>query len=551
MTDEATTPLPPPAPAGLADGGWPLPTRRSAAVAGAIGAAVALGVGQLASGLFDVTPSPVLAVGGEFVDRFAASLKELAVALFGTNDKAALVTGTVVLSLVLGALTGIGARRRRWLPVAVLGGFGAVGALAQVTDPQPVGPVAWIIAALSVAAGVGATWFLLDRAGAIAGAAAAAPGAASGRSGGPDGDAGVAAAPVGVARRRFIGAAGALAVVAGASAAIGRSLVQRDVVGEAKARIRLPRPLRRQRIPDSQPFTVPGASTYVTSNEDFYRIDTALSAPEVDIDGWRLRFDGMVDQPFELTYEELLALPSVEVPVTLQCVSNEVGGDLVGNAVWQGVPLADLLERAGLAPGAEQVFSHSVDGWTCGFPTEAIDGDRVALVAYAMNGEPLPVAHGFPARLVVAGLYGYVSATKWLERIELTTWDGADGYWVPRGWSKEGPIKLASRIDVPRSGTKVAADAVVLGGVAWRPDVGVRAVEVSIDGGPWQEADLGAVASANTWVTWRLATDLDPGGHAARVRAIDAEGRTQTAEVAEPAPDGATGLHEVRFEVMS
>lgn len=516
--------------------GDPVASVATAATAGALGAGVALATGQLISGVLGVVPSPVLAVGGEFVDQFAASLKELAVRLFGTNDKAALVIGTIVLSLALGALVGVGARRRRWLPVVVLGGFGIVGALAQITDPRAVGAVAWLIAAASVIAGVGTTWFLLDRATSLA---RAIPGPEK-----------TETAPVVAARRRFLGAAAAVGALAAAASIVGRSLVQRDVVADAARRVRLRPPRRPKPVPAAQPFRVPGASRYVTPTDDFYRIDTALSAPQVDIDGWRLRFDGMVDDPFELTYAELLELPSVEVPVTIQCVSNEVGGDLVGNAVWQGVPLADLLERAGVRPDAEQVFTRSVDGWTAGFPTEAIDGERTALVAYAMNGEPLPVAHGFPARLIVAGLYGYVSATKWLERVELTRWDGVDGYWVPRGWSKEGPIKIASRIDVPRPGERLAGPKVVLGGVAWRPAVGVRAVEVSVDGGAWQTAELGAVASNDTWVTWRLVDELAPGAHRARVRAIDVDGRTQTARVAPPAPDGATGLHEVPFEVM-
>ncbi len=539
MTDDAL--LDTPAPEPISASAW------SAALAGTIGAAVALGTGQLVSGLLDVTPSPVLAVGGEFVDRFAASLKELAVSLFGTNDKAALVIGTVIFSLVLGALVGIGARRQRWLPVVVLGAFGVVGALAQITDPRHVGPVAWLIALVSVGAGVGATWFLLDRARAVA-VAKASPSDPAGPAGS---EVGAPTPSVAVARRTFIGAAAALGAVSAATAAFGRSLVQQDVVGEAARRFRLRPPKSRVEVPASQPFTVDGASPYITPTEDFYRIDTALSAPQVDAGSWSLRIDGMVDEPFEISYQELLDLPSVEVPVTIQCVSNEVGGDLVGTAVWQGVPLADLLERAGVQSGAEQVFTHSVDGWTAGFPTEAVDGERVAILAYAMNGEPLTVPHGFPARLVVAGLYGYVSATKWIERIELTTWDGVDGYWVPRGWSKEGPIKLASRIDVPRSGERMPAGGVTLGGVAWRPSVGVRSVEVSVDDGAWQEAELGTVSSENTWVTWRLATDLGPGKHQARVRAIDADGRTQTAAVAAPAPNGATGLHQVSFEVAS
>jgi hypothetical protein len=285
----------------------------------------------------------------------------------------------------------------------------------------------------------------------------------------------------------------------------------------------------------------------VVANDDFYRIDTALSVPRVDASRWRLRIAGLVDAPFELGYDELLALEGVEEVVTLQCVSNEVGGDLVGNAVWQGVPLRELLTRAGVRPEAEQVFSRSVDGWTCGFPIDALEDDRTALVAYAMNGEPLPAAHGFPARLVVSGLYGYVSATKWLEQIELTRWEGTDGYWVPRGWAKEGPVKLASRIDVPRRGQEVPGSPTVLGGVAWLPSVGVGGVEVSVDDGPWQRAELGRVASVDTWVQWRFEVALEPGDHDARVRAVDRRGRVQTAEVAEPAPDGATGLHRVAF----
>ena len=233
--------------------------------------------------------------------------------------------------------------------------------------------------------------------------------------------------------------------------------------------------------------------------------------------------------------------------MTLQCVSNDVGGNLVGNARWQGVPLADLLDRAGVRSRAEQVFSRSVDGWTSGFPLDVARDGRIAMVAYAMNGERLPLTHGFPARLVVSGLYGYVSATKWLESITLTTWDGADGYWVPRGWSKEAPIKLTSRIDVPRAGERVPAGTVALGGVAWAPSIGVSAVEVSIDDGPWLPCELGRVASEHTWVQWRLLADVRPGRHVARVRATDANGRRQIVAVQEPAPDGATGLHRVSF----
>jgi hypothetical protein len=279
----------------------------------------------------------------------------------------------------------------------------------------------------------------------------------------------------------------------------------------------------------------------VTPNRDFYRIDTALITPRVSAADWTLKVFGLVDDEAVFTLDDLLALDSVKAPVTLQCVSNEVGGGLIGNAVWQGVPLVDLLDRVGIQAGAEQVVGRSVDGFTAGFPLDnALDG-RTAIVAYAMNGEPLPVEHGFPARLVVAGLYGYVSATKWLSEIELTTWDGFDGYWVPRGWSKTGPVKTQSRIDRPSG--DVQPGTVMIAGVAWATGRGIRRVEVQVDDGPWQPAELGAVASDETWTTWRLAWAASQGQHVLRVRATDGTGETQTADERPPAPDGATGWH--------
>ncbi len=279
----------------------------------------------------------------------------------------------------------------------------------------------------------------------------------------------------------------------------------------------------------------------MTPNDDFYRIDTALVVPQVEPADWSLRVDGMVDTPFELTFDELLAMPMVEETVTLACVSNDVGGDLVGNAVWQGVPLAAVLERAGVQPGATQLVGTSVDGWTCGFPTElALDG-RPALLAVGMNGEALPVRHGFPVRVVVAGLYGYVSATKWVSQLTLTTWEDFDGYWVPRGWSKTGPIKTQSRIDVPRSGRRVPAGSTPIAGVAWAPTRGISKVEVQVDGGGWREARLGDAVSDTTWVQWALDWDATEGEHEIVVRATDGTGETQTSEPARPDPDGATG----------
>ncbi len=339
------------------------------------------------------------------------------------------------------------------------------------------------------------------------------------------------------------------------AASLGRRLGSTDVVDTARAATELP-PVPTGSTAASVPATntpslaVPGLSPYITPNVDFYRIDTALSTPQVDVEDWELSITGMVDRPFSIGFEELVAMATTQDTVTLSCVSNEVGGNLVGNAVWQGVPLADLLERAGIQDGATQIVGRSVDDFTAGFPTEiGLDG-RTALVAVGMNGEPLPAAHGFPARLVVAGLYGYVSATKWLREIELTTWEDFDGYWVPRGWSKEGPIKTMSRIDVPRSGASLDAGPQAIAGVAWAPPGGIEKVEVQVDdGGPWVQADLGDATSGNTWVQWKLAWDATPGEHAIRVRATGADGITQTEDRAPPAPDGATGWHRRTVKV--
>ena len=291
--------------------------------------------------------------------------------------------------------------------------------------------------------------------------------------------------------------------------------------------------------------TVSGISPIVTPNPDFYRIDTALVIPSVDVNSWKLSISGMVDSPYTMTFRELIDMGLVETPVTLSCVSNKVGGNLVDNAVWRGVPLSDVLNRAGVQRGATQIVGRSVDNWNSGFPTEyAFDG-RVALVAVAMNGEPLPREHGFPARLVIAGLYGYVSATKWLEEIRLTTWEGFDSYWVPRGWAKRGPIKTQSRIDVPRRDSRVRAGRVAVAGIAWAPTRSIERVEVQIDDGPWVAADLSNNMSVNSWRQWVYAWDATPGKHRIRCRATDGTGYTQTSEVRPPAPDGATGWHTI------
>lgn len=545
-----------PAPSGDAGvpAGW-------AALAGVAAAASALAVGELVVGVAGGgQPSLVSAVGTAFIDRFASALKDLAVSLFGTNDKVALVVGIVVVALALGAALGVAARRRFVVGVAGFVVFGAVGFQAYRTDELGRTATGLAAASLAVVAGVGALWWLLRSAAVLwerAGGAAAGPATVTVDDGVLVGGRLEAAPrspmlPVAVARRAFVATAAGVAAGAAVLATVGRRLGAGGTSEAERARVVLPEPAGTSPTP-APSLEVARVSPYITPNDVFYRIDTALTVPQVELDSWRLRVTGLVDRPFELTYDELLAMDAVEETVTIACVSNQVGGNLVGNAVWQGVPLQALLDRAGVqAPvaGAEgQVVGRSLDGWTAGFPMDVATDGRVALVAYAMNGEPLPVRHGFPARLIVAGLYGYVSATKWLDAVEVVRWDDFDGYWVPRGWAKEGPIKTMSRIDVPRSGADLPAGSTDVAGVAWAPTRGISAVEVRIDDGPWEPCELGDVAGGNTWVQWRLRWDARPGERVISVRATDGDGVTQTDEVAAPAPDGATGWHTRRVRV--
>jgi DMSO/TMAO reductase YedYZ molybdopterin-dependent catalytic subunit len=321
----------------------------------------------------------------------------------------------------------------------------------------------------------------------------------------------------------------------------------------AAAATEIPQPVEPAPVPGlDASFAIDGLTPVVVPNDDFYRIDTALITPSVDLAGWRLRVHGMVDKEVTLTFEELVQLPLIEQYVTIACVSNEVGGRLVGNAKWSGVRLSDVLEMAGVQPGATQVVPRSVDGWTAGFPTAWITDPahpRDALIAVKMNDAPLPAEHGFPARLIVPGLYGYVSATKWLAELELTTLESFDAYWVPRGWAKEAPILTQSRIDVPQGNASVKAGPVAVAGVAWAPDRGIEKVEVSVDGGDWQAATLATEIGPQTWVQWKWTWGATPGSHVLEVRATDGTGETQTAQQTPPPPDGARGHHRIAVQV--
>ncbi|MDJ0924300.1 MAG: molybdopterin-dependent oxidoreductase [Acidimicrobiia bacterium] len=502
------------------------PTR--AGFAGAIAAGSALALTELIAGITERVPSAIAAVGGIVIDSSPRFVKEFAISVFGTADKGALAIGTVIVSLLIGWFVGRASVRRPWVALVAFGAFALLGIVASLGEPQ-ISPVLTIVAiAGSAAAGLGVLRLLLREV--------------------PESPTDALATDP--QRRQFLLKAAGLGTVATVAGLGGRRLIiarseeARQSVALPVAELTLPAP-----PPEAQFAAIPDLTPIVVPNDEFYRIDTALVVPRPDPESWRLKFRGMVDREVEFSLDDLMKMPLYEQYVTISCVSNEVGGDLVGNAKWTGVRLVDLLDQAGVQPAAEQLVGRSVDGWTAGFPVELAFDGRDPLLAIGMNGEPLPPRHGFPARLIVPGLYGYVSATKWIEEIELTTWDGFDGYWIPRGWAKEAPIKTQSRIDHPRNGETISESPLVLAGVAWAPTRGIEKVEVQLDEGDWVECELTDPLSDRAWVQWKTEVAAQPGKHQARVRATDGTGVTQTAERARPAPDGATGYHIISFEL--
>jgi len=535
-------------------------SRWAPALAGTTAGAVALAASELVAGLSGA-PSLIVAVGALAIDLQPPGAKDVVVSLFGTNDKAALIVLVIVLAMTLAAVAGILAARRFSLGAAVFVAFGAVAAGAAIRSPL-VEPVSAVVnAAIAVGAGLVTLSFLLRHLGARPTASdsarsgetqpAATDGAASGSPRGTRGRGPEVASPEWTRRRFLIASAGTIGVAAVAGG-IGRSLIDAHHVEGVVSTSSLPKPL--MAVPPLAPdqvLTMPGLTPLVVPNDAFYRIDTALLVPQVDVATWQLKVTGMVDRPLTFTYDELLTMPLYEQYVTISCVSNRVGENLVGNALWTGVRLKDVLEAAGVQQGATQIVGRSVDGFTAGFPTSwAMAPDREAMIAVGMNREPLPARHGFPARLIVPGLYGYVSATKWLSAIELTTRDAVDGYWVPLGWAKDAPILTQSRIDLPPAGARVAPGPIEVAGVAWAPDRGVAGVEVRIDDGPWQQAQITRPISKATWLQWTFPwTAANDGRHGIEVRATDDTGDVQTDKVSDPAPDGARGHHRIFVDV--
>lgn len=494
------------------------------ALAGVAAAVAALGLAELTAALLAPTASPVLAVGALIIDLVPAAVKDLVIGLFGTADKVVLIITIGLVVLVLAALAGIlEYKRAPWGRVLVV----VAAALALFAALTRSGSAAFDALPSLVAAGVGTIVLtvLVRR-----------------LSNRPPGEGTLD-------RRGFLAFTGASAGL-GVLALIGGQLLLAGTRAADAARALFtlpPASVPGVPLPAGASLDVAGITPIITPNRDFYRIDTALQVPRIDPSTWRLRITGMVENEVEISFAELLALPLEESTTTLACVSNYVGGDLIGNAVWLGYPIRKLLERAKPTSDADMVLSKSSDGFTAGTPLEALTDERNAILAVGMNGVPLPLEHGYPVRMVVPGLYGYVSATKWVVELKLTRFDQEQGYWTPRGWSALGPIKLSSRIDVPRSG--VPAGPVVVAGVAWSQHVGVGAVQVQIDDGDWNDATLADAISIDTWRQWMYTWPATAGGHTVRVRATDAEGLVQTSATRDVAPDGATGLHEISVTV--
>ncbi|WAL69902.1 molybdopterin-dependent oxidoreductase [Amycolatopsis cynarae] len=475
----------------------------------------ALAAGQLVAAFVGPGASPFFAVGNAAIDLTPGWLKDFAVRSFGTADKTVLLAGMAVVLVAVAVAAGLVSRRRPLPGQLIIGFFGVLG-IAAVLARSDLGQLAVVAPLVSLLAGVG-VFGLLHRAALSRGVSAS--------------------------RRAFLGTVAA-AGAAGVAGALAGSAKDADGSRAGVGPLTAARPA--PPIPADADFAKLGTPAFLTPNSGFYRIDTALVVPQVRAEDWRLRLHGMVDREITYRYDDIRNRPLVERIVTLCCVSNPVGGPYISTARFLGVDLADLLSEAGVRPGAEQLFSTSVDGFTAGTPLATVlEPGRGAMLAIGMNGEPLPIKHGFPARLVVPGLYGYVSATKWVTDLEVTTWSARQAYWLKRGWAEQAPVKTESRIDAPR-GT-AAAGKVRVAGTAWAQHTGIDRVEVRLDDGPWRQAVLSAEVTVDAWRMWWAELDATPGAHTVTVRATDRTGATQTDRVADVVPDGATGWHTITF----
>ena len=530
-----TTTLERPA-AAAADGRPAQPRRLLRAFSGVVAAAAAVGVGHLVAALTDPTTSPVLAVGSALIDAAPTPAKEFAVRTLGTADKPVLVGSVGLVLLVFAAVVGLVAWRAPRTAAVAIGLLGVAGAVAALTRGPLVDVVPSVVAGV---VGVLALQLLRSRsrartrpAGAEA-TSAPATDAAAGRS-----------------RRGFLVALGgtaAVAALAGGGGFVAGKV--RDAGSAARRALGLPKPASAA-PPLPAGVQLPGMTPFSTPSADFYRVDISLVTPRVDASTWSLTVDGMVDRPLTLSYDELLAMPMVERDITLTCVSNEVGGPYASTGRWLGVPFSEIIARVGVQAGVDQVFSSSSDsGYTCSTPYQAVSDGRDAMIVVGLNGEVLPDERGYPARMLVPGLYGFVSATKWLERIEFTTYAKRTAYWTEREWATDAPVLTQSRIDVPKSLASLPADAPVIAGVAWAQHRGIAKVEIRIDEGDWQETTLAADGGIDLWRQWSFRYDGPAGLHSAQVRATDLDGATQPEERTKVFPDGARGWHQIQFRV--
>ena len=523
-----------------------------AALAGIVSAGVFLAVAEVVALVIARESSPILAVGGFVIDIIPQPLKELAISTFGEYDKIALLAGLGLAVVVASIVTGVLQFLRPHLGVVALALAGALSIAAIVTRPGATA-LSWVPPLVGTIAGSVILVLAVGRLRrwAAATAPAVAPGLDAGRESAPTPENPAAPRTGGVDRRSFfriVSIAGASALLVGVGARIAN--VATSSIDAVRKALRLPSPRSTVAVPEGAELDIPGITPLYTPNADFYRVDTALTVPSIDPGTWRLKIGGLVDEPVELSFDDLVAMGLDEYSITLTCVSNEVGGNLLGTAKWLGVPVRDVLALAGPQAGADMVLSRSIDGFTAGTPLGALtDTGRDAILAVAMNGEPLPLEHGFPVRMVVPGLYGYVSATKWITELKVTTFAEDEAYWTPRGYSAEAPIKFSSRLDTPRTGEAVAAGTIPLAGVAWAQTVGIERVEVKVDDSDWQQATLSTPVNDDTWVQWFLEWDATPGTHNVTVRAVDRNGDLQIEERAPIAPNGSSGWQRTLVRV--
>lgn len=491
------------------------------AACGVLAAVAAIVVSEGLAAVLDLRESPILSVGQSVINITPGPIAHAIIGVVGTRDKPLAVTSVVLGILALGALAGWWwTPHRLWacLVVAVLVALSAASVLAR---PFASAQAVFVCVASGVVV-LGVLQLLLrEESEQLQG------------------------------RRAFLrlvgGVVAATVVVGVAGELLASRHRRRDALEKVRAALRLP--VREAAVPSGADLQVAGQEPWLTPNRDFYRIDTVLTPPLIDPNSWSLRIHGLVDRELVLTYQDLVDRGLADAWITICCVSNPVGGDLIGNTVWGGVPIKGILDEVGVKAGADALLSTSADGWTCGTPLAALTDGREAMLALTMNGEPLPVVHGFPVRQVVPGLYGYVSATKWVTDWEITRFSDFSAYWTQRGWSEQGPVKTESRIDVPKDGSSIDAGAHVIAGIAWDQHTGIEQVDVSIDNGPWQLATLGDVPNVDTWVQWRLDWTAAKGDHVIQVRATNREGQTQTKDTADVLPNGATGYHHISVTV--